>query len=324
MTVIDEVLARLPRAQDAVSGHVVRTPVVELTLPDGSACVQVKCEHLQVTGSFKARGALAKLTAMGAEAREHGLITAFSSGNHGLGVANALAVLGGHGVVCVPESASPVKVAAIRRLGVEVRHLGAEGGATESLARAMAEEQGLAYVSPYNDLDVVSGQATIGAELLEQTPVDGFDVVVVAVGGGGLISGVAATIKAQRPGVRVIGASPANDAAMAASVAAGQVVEIDAEPTLSDGTAGGVELGAVTFDLCRELVDEWILVPEDQIGAGLRLMIDVHHQLVEGAAGVAIAAALRLAQERPDQRVLVISCGANVSADTVQRALNAS
>jgi threonine dehydratase len=323
VTAIDEVLARLPSAQDAVSRHVVRTPVVELTLPDGSASVQVKCEHLQVTGSFKARGALAKLTAMGAEAREHGLITA-SSGNHGLGVANALAVLGGHGVVCVPESASPVKVAAIRRLGVEVRHLGAEGGATETLARALAEEQGRAYVSPYNDLDVVSGQATIGAELLEQTPSDGFDVVVVAVGGGGLISGVAAAIKDQRPGVLVIGASPANDAAMAASVAAGQVIDIDAEPTLSDGTAGGVERGAVTFDLCRELVDEWILVPEDQIGAGLRLMIDVQHQLVEGAAGLAIAAALRVAQERPDQRVLVISCGANVSADTVQRALNAS
>ena len=260
---------------------------------------------------------------MGAEAREHGLITA-SSGNHGLGVANALAVLGGHGVVCVPETASPVKVAAIRRLGVEVRHLGAEGGATETLARALAEEQGLAYVSPYNDLDVVSGQATIGAELLEQTPPDGFDIVVVAVGGGGLISGVAAAIKAQRPGVRVIGASPANDAAMAASVAAGQVIDIDAVPTLSDGTAGGVERGAVTFDLCRELVDEWILVPEDRIGAGLRLMIDVQHQLVEGAAGVAIAAALDVARQRPDQRVLVISCGANVSADTVQRALNAS
>ena len=241
---------------------------------------------------------------MGAEAREHGLITA-SSGNHGLGVANALSVLGGHGIVCVPESASPVKVAAIRRMGVEVRHLGAEGGATETLARALAEEQGLTYVSPYNDLDVVSGQATIGAELLEQTPVDGFDVVVVAVGGGGLISGVAAAIKAQRPGVRVIGASPANDAAMAASVAPGKVIDIDASPTLSDGTAGGVEQGAVTFDLCRELVDEWVLVPEEQIGASLRLMIDVHHQLVEGAAGVAIAAALAAARERPDQRVLV-------------------
>ena len=239
-------------------------------------------------------------------------------------MANALSVLGGHGIVCVPENASPVKVAAIRRLGVEVRHLGAEGGATETLARALAEEQGLTYVSPYNDLDVVSGQATVGAELLEQTPVDGFDVVVVAVGGGGLISGVAAAIKAQRPGVHVIGASPANDAAMAASVAAGRVVDIDASPTLSDGTAGGVEPDAVTFELCRDLVDEWVLVPEEQIGPSLRLMIDVHHQLVEGAAGVAIAAALRRAQAMAGQRVLVVSCGANISADTVQRALNAS
>jgi threonine dehydratase len=170
----------------------------------------------------------------------------------------------------------------------------------------------------------VSGQATIGAELLEQTPADGFDVVVVAVGGGGLISGVAAAIKAQRPGVRVIGASPANDAAMAASVAAGQVIDIDATPTLSDGTAGGVEHDAVTFGLCRDLVDEWVLVPEERIGASLRLMIDVQHQLVEGAAGVALAAALDVAAQQPDQRVLVVSCGGNISADTLQRALNAS
>jgi threonine dehydratase len=323
MSSVDEVLERLPAAMAAVSPHTVRTPVVELALPDGSATVQVKCEHLQRTGSFKARGALAKLSAMGVEARERGLVTA-SSGNHGLGVANALAVLGGHGIVCVPENASTVKVAAIRRMGVEVRHLGAEGGATETLARALADEQGLTYVSPYNDLDVVSGQATIGAELLEQTPIDGFDVLVVAVGGGGLISGVAAAVKAARPGVQVIGASPANDAAMAASIAAGRVVDIDAAPTLSDGTAGGVEHQTVTFDLCRELVDEWVLVPEEQIGASLRLMIDVHHQLIEGAAGVAIAAAFGAAKRLAGQRVLVISCGANISADTVQRALNAS
>jgi threonine dehydratase len=320
---VADVLDRLPAAVEAVQPHVVRTPIVDVTVPDGSVTVQVKSEHQQHTGSFKARGALAKLTAVGPAQRERGVVAA-SSGNHGLGVAFALSVLGGNGLVCVPENASTVKVAAIRRLGVEVRHLGAESGETETLTRAYAEERGLAYISPYNDLDVIAGQGTIGVELLEQTAADGLDVVVVSVGGGGLVSGIATAIKAVRPGVRVVGASPVNDAAMAGSVAAGRVLTVDARPTLSDGTAGGIELGAVTFELCRDLVDEWVLVSEADIAAALRLMIDTQHQLVEGAAGVALAAGLRKAQEDGGRRVTVVSCGANISADTLQKALTAS
>ena len=168
VSAVDDVLARLPRALDAVSPHTVRTPVVELTLPDGSASVLVKCEHLQVTGSFKARGALAKLTAMGAEARRRGLVTA-SSGNHGLGVANALSVLGGHGLVCVPESASPVKVAAIRRLGVSVRHLGSEGVLPRRwLGRWRGAGPRLRQPGQRPRRRLRSGR-TVGPELLEQT-----------------------------------------------------------------------------------------------------------------------------------------------------------
>ncbi len=319
--VVADLLDRIPAALEAVRPHVVRTPLVRLERADGSAAVQVKCEHLQRTGSFKARGAIAKLSALGAEQRERGVVAA-SSGNHGLGVAYALSVLGGRGLVCVPESASPVKVAAIRRLGVEVRHLGEESGRTETLTREYAAEHGLAYVSPYNDLDVVAGQATVGVELAEQTSGEGLDTVVVAVGGGGLVSGVAAAVRAARPGVRVVGASPANDAAMAAAVAAGHVVPAPARPTVSDGTAGGIEADAVTLDLCRRLVDEWVLVEEDRIAAAMRLMIDTHHQLVEGAAGVALAAGLDVAARHPDRHVAVVSCGANISTDTLLAALD--
>ena len=318
-----ELLDRVPAAVDAVRPHVVRTPLLPLERPDGAAAVLVKCEHLQRTGSFKARGAIAKLSALGLEQRERGVVAA-SSGNHGLGVAYALQVLGGRGLVCVPENASPVKVAAIRRLGVEVRHLGEESGQTETLTRAYAAEHGLAYVSPYNDLDVVSGQATVGVELAEQAGHEGLDAVVVAVGGGGLVSGVAATVRAAHPGVRVIGASPVNDAAMAASVAAGHVVSVPARPTVSDGTAGGIETKAVTLELCRDLVDEWMLVDERDIAAAMRLMIDTHHQLVEGAAGVALAAGLQVAGRRTGQRVAVVSCGANIAADTLMSALAGS
>jgi threonine dehydratase len=281
----------------------------------------VKCEHLQRTGSFKARGALAKVLTLTEEQRRRGVVTA-SSGNHGLGVANALAVLGGRGVVFVPENASPVKVAAIRRLGAEIRGFGTDSGVLEGVARRYAEEHELSYVSPYNDVDVIAGQGTIGVEMLEQAGDRGLDAVFVSVGGGGLISGVAAVLTHHLPGVRIYGASPSADAAMAASVQAGRVVAVDAAPTLSDGTAGSVEDGAVTLELCRELVDEWVLVDEPAIRAALRLIIDTEHQLIEGAAAVAVAAALARRDELAGQRVAIVSCGANIAADTLAAALS--
>lgn len=317
---LDDLAARIDAARDRIAPYVHRTPLAPFPALSErlGAEVRLKSEHLQVTGSFKARGSLAKLTALDDDVRAAGVITA-SSGNHGLGVANALAVLGGRGTVCVPHGASPVKVAGIRRLGAEVRTLGDDAGETEVLAQEAAANEGLTYVSPYDDLDVISGQGTIGVEIAEQHPQT--DTVVVAVGGGGLISGVATALRHRRPGVRVVGVSPANDAAMAASVEAGRIIEVDAEPTLSDGTAGSVIPGAVTFPLCQELVDEWVLVSEDEIRDALRLVIDEHHQLVEGAAAAAVAGAIRLGDGLSGRHVAIVSCGANIAAATLARAL---
>lgn len=308
---VEEIVRRTRGCAPVVARHVVRTPLQPLPGTE----LLIKAEHLQRSGSFKIRGAIATLAALGPAERDRGVVTA-SSGNHGLGVAHALGALGGTGTVFVPEGAAAVKVAAIRRLGVEVRHLGRESGETEVLTRTYAAEHGLTYISPYNDLDVVGGQGTIALELLAQA--GGLDTVVVAVGGGGLVSGIAATLKAHLPGVRVIGAAPAADAAMAASVAAGHVVAFDARPTLSDGTAGSVEQDAITLGLCTELVDEWVLIEEDAIRAALRHVIDTTHQLVEGAAAVAIAAGMALP---PGPRTAVVSCGGNISAATLATAL---
>jgi threonine dehydratase len=282
--------------------------------------ILLKCEHQQKTGSFKVRGALAKLLSLNGEQRDRGVVAA-SSGNHGLGVAHALSAVGGTGVVCVPGHASPVKVAAIRRYGVDVRVMGEEPAETEGLARRLAAEAQLSYISPYNDLDVIAGQGTVGEEIVQQLGGRTVDAVVVAVGGGGLISGVGAVIKSALPGVRIIGASPVNDAAMAASVQAGQVVQIDARPTISDGTAGGVEEGSITLPLCTELVDEWVLVTENEIHSALRFMIDTEHQLIEGAAAVAIAAGLKTARTSGGQAMVIVSCGANISSAALAQAL---
>lgn len=327
MKTLSPLAQRVADRTDAVSAvvsrHTVTTPLEDFETASErcGARLLLKCEHLQRTGAFKVRGALAKISRLDDEQRARGVVTA-STGNHGLGVAYALATLGGTGFVCVPQTASPVKVAAIRRTGTEVRILGREPGETELLARALAEQLGSIYISPYNDLDVIAGQGTIGREIVEQFGDRDLDAIVVAVGGGGLISGVASAVVSRLPRVRVVGASPANDAAMAACVRAGSVVAIDALPTVSDGTAGGVEPGAITLPLCTELVDEWILVEEDAIHAALQFVIDTRHQLIEGAAATAVAAAMQYGERNPGAQIAVVSCGANISSATLRQALN--
>jgi threonine dehydratase len=158
-------------------------------------------------------------------------------------------------------------------------------------------------------------------EILEQLDGAPLDAVVVAVGGGGLVSGIAAVLKKYLPGLHVYGAQPALDAAMSASVDAGEIVQIDAKETLSDGTTGSVEPGSVTFDLCRQLVDDWVVVEEEAIRSALRMVIDTEHQLIEGSAALAFAAARERRTELAGKRVAVVSCGGNISSTTLAAAL---
>jgi threonine dehydratase len=317
-----EIASRSERVAPKLRQHLPPTPL----RPFGAfsdelgAQVLVKCEHEQRTGSFKARGSMAKILTLTDEQRDRGVVTA-STGNHGLGVGNALATLGGRGIVYLPENASPSKVAALRRFGLEIRAEGTDSGVLEPKARAYAAEHDLTYVPPYNDPDVIAGQGTVGVEILEQLAGEKLDAVVVAVGGGGLVSGIASVLKRHLPDVRVYGASPVRDAAMAASVEAGEIVLVDGQDTLSDGTAGSVEPGSITFGLCRQLVDDWVLVSEDAISAALRMVIDTEHQLIEGSAAMAFAAARARRTELEGQRVAIVSCGGNISAGTLAAAL---
>jgi threonine dehydratase len=298
-------------AAERIGPHLRETPCLESPLISEAVGTRtfLKLENLQVTGSFKARGALNKILGLSPAERERGVVTA-SSGNHGAAVANAGRRAGLVPTVFLPENAAPIKVEQIRRLGARVEFFGEDSGLTEVHARRVAAERGQVYVSPYNDLEVVAGQGTIGVELLAQCP--SVSAVVISVGGGGLIGGIASYLKALRPGILVIGSSPKHSPVMAESVRRGRLLELPSLPTLSDGTAGGVEPGAVTFELCRDLVDQYDLPDEAEIAAGMRLAFEAERLVVEGAAGVAIATALRIRERLAGRDVGILICGANV------------
>lgn len=282
------------------------------------ARVLLKMEHLQLTGSFKLRGAMNRLLSLTPDEKGKGIVTA-SSGNHGAAVAYGLKALGCPGIIFVPENAPPAKLANIRAYGAEVRTHATDSGVTEMFARRHAEETGRVYVSPYNDPLVVAGQGTIGAELARQA--DRIDALFVALGGGGLISGIAAYLKESGRPIEVVACSPENSAVMHHSAAAGRILEMESKPTLSDGTAGAVEPGAITLDLCRRLVDRYVLVSESEIRDAMRLIIDRHHTLIEGAAGVAVAGLLKERDRFAGRNVVVVLCGANISRERLKDVL---
>ena len=278
----EEIAAASAHFDGLLRPEVLETPLQRCEAFDrGAISVFAKLENRQPTGSFKLRGATAKVSTLTAEQRHAGVVTA-STGNHGAAVARAASRAEITAEVFVSPQADAEKVAAIRELGAEITTIPGDPVVAEMAARRAAETSGRSYLSPYNDVTVVAGQGTIGIELLRQAP--NLAAVVVSVGGGGLISGSAAVLKTYRPGIRVIGASATNSAAMHHSVAAGRIVEVDHAATLSDGTAGGVEPGAVTFDMCRMLVDQWLLIDEDMIAAAMRNYIGHHREPIEGSA----------------------------------------
>ncbi len=289
----------------------------------GGDAVYLKAENLQITGSFKLRGAFNKLLSLTPDELQRGVVVA-SSGNHGAAVAYALRRLGATGIVFVPEHAAPTKVEAIRRLGAEVRLHGADSVVAELAARVFAAETGKVYISPYNDWDIITGQGTVGAEIARDLP--GVQTVYVTVGGGGLVGGIGAFFKgnarayARRP-VRIVGCLPANSPVMWESVRAGQVVTRESLPTLSDGSAGGIETDAITLGLCQSVVDDWILVEESEIADAVRLVAETQHQLIEGAAGVAVAAYRKDAQRGQHQKVAIVLCGANIDLGVLKKIL---
>ena len=307
-------LAKVPEAYRRIEADIRRTPL-ERSGPlsrEFGADVHVKWECDQITGSFKLRGALNKLRSLAPEERARGVVSA-STGNHGLAISHA-AKLEGIGLkLFLPETVAAVKKTRIEALGVDVEVAGESCDRAEAIAREFAARHGRVFVSPYNDRDVVFGAGTTGLELA--AGLSRFDDVLVPVGGGGLIAGIAGYLKAVRPGVRIVGVEPETSAFMAASLAAGRLVGIDERESVADAVAGGIEPGSITFPLCRDLVDAIEVVPEALIVRALALIRERHGRMIEGAGALPVAALLHAPEQWAGRTVVVVASGGNISPE---------
>ena len=294
--------------RERIAAFVRRTPLLRA---DGGRRL-LKLESLQHTGSFKVRGAASAITA-GDRPRE---IVAASTGNHGLAVAAIARTIEVPCRIFVPASAASAKLARLAQAGVELVSVDGDPLRAELAAREDCERrEGALLVAPYNDRRVVLGQATLGLELLDELGGEAPDALFAAVGGGGLIAGLAIVLRSHWPRCRIVGCLPAASPAMAEAVAAGVVVDSPLRPTLSDATAGNIEAATITLAICAALVDEWALVEEAEIAAAMRGALLERHLAIEGAAAVALAASLRT---EDGERHLVVLGGGNVGAETLR------
>ena len=281
--------------------------------------VRLKLENQQLTGSFKARGALNRILKLTPEERRRGVVTA-SSGNHAQGVGYAARMLDMDATIVVPSETPNVKREAIRRYGVKLIVHSGDYDAAERYARKLEAEEGRVFVSAYNDLDIVAGQGTIGLEVTEAWPE--MDVVLVPVGGGGLISGIGCAIKGVDSGIQVLGVQSVASPVMCESLREGQIVELELDESIAEGLYGGIEEGSVTFDLCRRYVDEIVLVQEETILEAMGRLLKHQHQVVEGAGAVGAAAIMEDPKRFKDKRIGVVVSGGNVEADLIKEALS--
>ena len=299
-------------ARARIASGIRRTPLVasqSLSAP-GSARISLKLETLQDTGAFKLRGATNFIRASGDAVRARGVVTV-STGNHGRAVAHAAHRVGARAVICMSDLVPRNKREAIQALGAEVRIIGRSQDEAEVEAQRLVAEEGLTLVHPFDEPLVIAGQGTIGIEILEDQPE--VDTVIVALSGGGLISGIALALKAANPGMRVVGVTMEQGAAMYESVCAGRPVEVEEAASLADSLGGGIGLeNRYTFELTRALVDDYVLVSESEIARAMRHLYCNERVIAEGGGAVSVAAVL--ADKVPDRagNVVCVVSGGNV------------
>jgi threonine dehydratase len=309
-------------ARETIARVAVETPILDSPRLGERAGgrVWLKLENLQVTGSFKVRGAANKILSLTKAERDHGVVTC-SSGNHGRAVAFVADLLDVPAVVCVPEWVDATKLQAIRRHRAEAILHGQTYDEAEAKSFELQRQRKLVYVHPFDDPLVIAGQGTIGLELMERLPL--LDTAIVPLSGGGLIAGITLALKRENPEFRIVGVSAANARVMHESLDAGRPISFPEEETIASALSGGIGLdNRYTFELVRDLVDEYVLVSEDEILDAMAFAATEHGLVVEGGGAVGIAALLAGKISTVGENVAVVVSGGNIEARVLARIIS--
>lgn len=303
-------LSMIEAAAERIKPHAVRTPLLRQYLLQApqAAAFYLKAENLQRTGAFKFRGAFNTLASLSDSERARGVVTS-SSGNHGQAVAASAQILGMDATVVMPEDAVATKVDAVRRFGATVVFAGTTSLEREEVAHSIAGERGHIVLGSFDDARIIAGQGTAGLELLQQCP--DIDVVVVPVGGGGLISGIASAVKETNPTVRVIGAEPSGAGDAYQSLAAHEIVTLSKVETIADGLRTS-RIGKLNFAIMSKLVDQIVLVDDDELRAAMKVLAFTSKLTVEPSGAIAVAAAISDRFDFSGLRVAAVVSGGNV------------
>ncbi|MFX1511869.1 MAG: threonine/serine dehydratase [Promethearchaeota archaeon] len=312
-------LQAIVNARETIKDVVIKTPLIysQFLSDICQGQVHLKLENQQLTNSFKIRGALNRMTQLTPEERKQGVITA-SSGNHGQSVALAAEYLQLSAKIVVPMNTSKAKLTKIKKHNVEIALYG-DFDEVELRARELAKKEGLIYISPYNDPFIIAGQGTISLELFED--LNKFDMVIVPIGGGGLISGISIAIKSINPNVQIIGVQPEIAPTMYESIKAGKIIEVEEKATLADGILGGLENGAITFKIIQNHVDKLCIVREESVEKAINVLWNEEQQVIEGAGALAIAYILENKQKFKGKTVVAVISGGNIEESLFRQIL---
>ena len=311
-------LSKISSAHQRIQAHVRKTPLefsYQLSEQSGSE-VYLKLENWQKTGSFKIRGALNKMLSLSSQEKQKGIITA-SAGNHGLGVAYAAKMLGIRGKIIVPENASLAKIKALQNYELELLKQGRDYDEAEEIAWQIQKREDLTFIHGFSDPEIIAGQGTIGLEILEDLP--DANTIVVPIGGGGLIAGIAIAAKSINSKIKVVGVQSEASPAMFNSVQAAGCVETPIEETIADGLAGRF-VTELTLELNQKYVDKIVLVSEKGIKQAVKLMIENEHMLIEGSAAVGVAALLEEKVKTPGKTAVILT-GRNIHSQVLKEIL---
>jgi len=301
------------KAHKSISPYINYTPLIHSLALSKNLEVYLKLECLQVTGSFKLRGATNKLLNLTNEQKNKGVI-AVSTGNHGKGVAHAAKQIGIKSTIFMSSMVPEHRKKAIESLGAKVEIIGNNSDEADLYAREFAKKNNITLVHPFDDLDVIAGQGTVGLEMLEAMP--NIDSVIIPTSGGGLIGGIALAIKLQKPSVKIIATSMKRGPSMYESLKAGKPVDVKEEETLADCLGGSIGLdNQYTFGICKDVIDDFILIDEPKIAEGIKFNFEKHKLVTEGAAATSIMAVKDQLSSHFGKNTICLLCGGNIDSE---------